>query len=62
VGGKLSVAGVTGIKILSEIGVEAGIITASDGSSGSMLFHGVARLVHSIDRTHSRHRPGRNLA
>jgi hypothetical protein len=38
VGGKLSVAGVTGIKVLSELGVEAGIIMASDGSSGSMLF------------------------
>jgi hypothetical protein len=30
-GGKLSVAGVTGIKILSELGMEAGIIMASDG-------------------------------
>jgi hypothetical protein len=37
VGGKLSVAGVTGIKVLSELGV-AGIIMASDGVSGSLLF------------------------
>jgi hypothetical protein len=36
--GKLSVAGVAGIKGLSELGAEAGIIMASDGSSGSMLF------------------------
>jgi hypothetical protein len=49
VGGKLSVAGVAGIKVLSELGAEAGIIMASDGSSGSML-------------SHSRHRPGRDLA
>jgi hypothetical protein len=38
VSGKLSVAGVAGIKVLSELGVAAGIIMASDGSSGSMLF------------------------
>lgn len=38
VDGKLCVAGVTGIKVLSELGMEAGVIMASDGSSGSMLF------------------------
>jgi len=37
-GGKLSVAGVTGIKVLSELGMAAGIIMASDGVSGSLLF------------------------
>jgi hypothetical protein len=38
VGGKLSVAGVTGIEVLSGLGLEAGIIMASDGLGGSMLF------------------------
>jgi hypothetical protein len=37
-GGKLSVVGRGRIKVLSELGAEAGIIMASDGSSGSMLF------------------------
>ena len=56
------------IKVLSELGMAAGIIMASDGLSGSMLFtasqlgavvHGIAAWrVHSIARTHSRHRPG----
>jgi hypothetical protein len=38
VSGELSVADVAGIKVLSELGVAAGIIMASDGSSGPMLF------------------------
>jgi hypothetical protein len=38
VGGKLYVAGMARIKVLSDLGAEAGINMASDGSSGSMLF------------------------